>query len=193
MITTDIDFDGAFSATAPAPAGDAPTERQLAYLGSLRTDWQRAEDELALLTSREPLRPAWVDPATKSEASDMIGKGVAAIGTARAASRVARERSRTVTEGMWIVGTLGEDGAEVYKVQQAVHGSGRLYAKLLTDEGFVFAPGVLRHLTEQGRKMTAEEGRQYGQLYGVCCRCGAQLTDEESIARGLGPVCASKF
>ena len=76
---------------------------------------------------------------------------------------------------------------------QAVHGSGRLYAKRLTAEGFVYVAGALRRLATEGRPMTADEGRQYGQLYGVCCRCGAQLTDEESIARGMGPVCASKF
>lgn len=32
----------------------------------------------------------------------------------------------------------------------------------------------------------------YGKLLGVCGMCGRELTDEESRARGLGPVCASK-
>lgn len=32
----------------------------------------------------------------------------------------------------------------------------------------------------------------YGQLIGQCGRCGLALTDEESRARGLGPVCADK-
>lgn len=32
----------------------------------------------------------------------------------------------------------------------------------------------------------------YGQILGVCGRCSRELTDEDSRARGLGPVCASK-
>lgn len=32
----------------------------------------------------------------------------------------------------------------------------------------------------------------YGQLTGTCGRCGRQLEDEESVARGIGPVCATK-
>jgi hypothetical protein len=33
----------------------------------------------------------------------------------------------------------------------------------------------------------------YGQLIGACGRCGRALTDEESRALGLGPICADKF
>jgi hypothetical protein len=32
----------------------------------------------------------------------------------------------------------------------------------------------------------------YGRLLGVCGMCGRELTDEESRARGLGPICAAK-
>ena len=195
MTTTDLDFDETFAATAPAPSGDAPTERQIAYIADLRARWQRAEDAIAQSRSRVPVRPAWVDPATRSEASAMIDKGVAALAAQSDAMRTAvvERAGHVVTEGMWIIGTLGQDDAEVYKVQRAVHGSGRLYAKQLTAEGFVYVAGALRRLATEGRPMTADEGRRYGQLYGVCCRCGAPLTDEESIARGMGPVCASKF
>lgn len=33
----------------------------------------------------------------------------------------------------------------------------------------------------------------YGQLTGTCCICGAKLENAESIAAGIGPVCAGKF
>lgn len=34
---------------------------------------------------------------------------------------------------------------------------------------------------------------KYGRLSGRCCSCGRDLTDPESIAAGIGPVCATKF
>jgi hypothetical protein len=33
----------------------------------------------------------------------------------------------------------------------------------------------------------------YGRLTGKCCVCGRTLEDAESIARGIGPICAQKF
>ena len=33
----------------------------------------------------------------------------------------------------------------------------------------------------------------YGKLTGTCGVCGRHLEDAESIARGIGPVCASRF
>jgi len=41
-------------------------------------------------------------------------------------------------------------------------------------------------------KMTLEEGKKYGAIYGVCVRCAATLTREESIERAMGPICAGK-
>ncbi|MGV8846363.1 DUF6011 domain-containing protein [Tessaracoccus sp.] len=104
-------------------------------------------------------------------------------------------------------------GQDIYKVQLAVHGSGRPYAKLLViDEPdcggcqngedcvppcawgahFEMAPGAIRRLSEATR-LSLEEAATFGQLYGVCCVCGATLTDEDSIAAGIGPICRRKF
>lgn len=33
----------------------------------------------------------------------------------------------------------------------------------------------------------------YGKEFGVCSCCGRELTNPESIARGIGPICASRF
>jgi len=33
----------------------------------------------------------------------------------------------------------------------------------------------------------------HGQRTGTCSVCGAELTNGESIARGIGPVCAERF
>lgn len=34
---------------------------------------------------------------------------------------------------------------------------------------------------------------KHGRLYGQCACCGKELSDPESVARGIGPVCAEKF
>ncbi len=90
------------------------------------------------------------------------------------------------TEGMYLVNGVA------YKVQRAIHGSGHLMAKRLTPDGFTFEPGAIARIN-QSHRMTAEQAAQYGKLYGRCIRCQADLTDEESIARGIGPICATKI
>lgn len=94
----------------------------------------------------------------------------------------------TVDEGMYRL----PDGA-IAKVQRAVHGSHQLYAKQLdTDTGlFDYVPGLIRRLRPEHR-MTVEEAGAFGLLYGRCIVCGRTLTDEKSIAAGIGPVCASR-
>lgn len=102
---------------------------------------------------------------------------------------------------------------DIYKVQKAVHGSGNLYAKKLvvldggyevqSGEGwrggrltkvtvsFEYAPGIFNKLSEDDR-LSLEEAREFGALYGTCCVCGRLLTNELSIALGIGPVCGSR-
>ena len=90
----------------------------------------------------------------------------------------------------------------IFKVQAAVHGSGRLYAKRLVVESvegsedyhvrFEYAPGAVSVLRASDR-MTLEEAKEFGALYGTCCVCGRTLTDEVSIAAGIGPVCGGRI
>lgn len=51
---------------------------------------------------------------------------------------------------------------------------------------------VYRQLKEEHR-LTLEEAKEFGSLYGVCCRCGRRLTNETSKANGIGPICEGKF
>ena len=92
-----------------------------------------------------------------------------------------------VTEGIYRTAA-----GKVFKVQKAVHGSGKLYAKELIDGSFVYAPGAIRKLRVED-KMTLAEAQEYGRLYGVCIVCGRTLTDESSIEAGIGPTCVKKF
>jgi hypothetical protein len=112
---------------------------------------------------------------------------------ARTASpeRPAQATQPAVTQDGWY-----QKGADIFKVQRAVHGSGNLYAKRLVVTGpgeasWEYAPGMVRLLTEADR-LTVEAAASFGRLYGVCAVCGRTLTDEGSIEAGIGPVCINK-
>lgn len=97
----------------------------------------------------------------------------------------ARRRQPLREEGIY-----RDAAGDVFKVIRS--SNDRLYAKQLVDGKFEYAPGATRRLTAAD-KLTLAQASQYGQLTGVCCRCGARLTDEDSIKRGIGPVCATYF
>jgi hypothetical protein len=85
---------------------------------------------------------------------------------------------------------------DIWKVQLAVNGSGKPYAKkLVVEDGkgrWEYVPGGVSQLSIN-EALTLEEAEAFGQLYGVCAVCGRVLTDETSIARGIGPVCISRL
>lgn len=99
--------------------------------------------------------------------------------------------SEPITDGIYRT----PDGT-VIKVQKAVHGSGNLYGKRLVIDGdhgsFVYEPGLLKRITAE-MKLSLDDAAEFGRLYGFCIVCGATLTDENSIARGIGPICAGRF
>lgn len=54
-------------------------------------------------------------------------------------------------------------------------------------------PVVAKMNVEQGgHKLTQEEAAAFGKTHGFCVCCGRLLTDPESVAAGIGPVCAKK-
>jgi hypothetical protein len=86
----------------------------------------------------------------------------------------------------------------LYRVYPARADRTRLLAKEIIVDGmlnhvtFEYAGAANRFVHPEGR-LTLEEAKAFGQLYGYCCVCGTELTDPESIAAGIGPVCATKF
>jgi hypothetical protein len=177
--------------TVLAPAEPAATEPQVAFCQDL-------------FRTREPL-PDWADvePQKGQERINDFTKKQAHEFIDRMKPQPWRKKVQNkiddVTEGMYKL----PDG-DIYKVQVAVHGSGQLYAKKLeietfTDvdgeekkEGkFVYQPNGMRRLRPE-YKMSLEEAKKYGSLYGICCVCGRTLTNEESIADGIGPICGGK-
>jgi len=98
--------------------------------------------------------------------------------------------ARPIEPGMYLL-----DGIAI-KVQPARSDPSRCYAKRLatgTGKGtFVYEAGLIRRLTPDMR-MTPADAAEFGKVWGVCCVCGALLTDPESIAQGIGPVCITRI
>lgn len=72
--------------------------------------------------------------------------------------------------------------------------TGNLYANKMVivddDVSWVFMKGIMRRVERSAKRLTAEEAGKYGKLHGICIICGRTLTNEDSIERGIGPVCA---
>lgn len=68
------------------------------------------------------------------------------------------------------------------------------YAKKYVSETgkWEYYPGAVTKLRSEF-KMDLEACKSFGKLYGRCMVCSRTLTDEESVAAGIGPICAGKF
>jgi hypothetical protein len=172
--------------TTAKPASD----RQRAYLTSLLADKDLtgtaypAYDAGVItgLTSREASNA--ISDLLKLPRKPVTSKTFAAP---KAAARPLSE----ITEGMWLVGDDITTG-RIFKVIPSRE-SDRHYARELVDGDFVYAKGAMYVIAESGRRMTLDEAKQYGAITGRCCVCGRMLTDPNSIAAKIGPVCAKKF
>lgn len=100
-----------------------------------------------------------------------------------------------ITDGMWKLGDT------IYKVQWNREKT-NLYGKRLVVEtysdttvtSFEYEPGIVRKLTVgRAHKLSLEEAKEFGALYGTCCVCGRTLTNEESIEAGIGPICGGRL
>lgn len=165
------------TATRSAPA----TEKQVAFANSLIDEVEALTDDVDVDGLRDMIADA--DKRTASMTIDHL------IGTRDQLRREAREANRPADVPEGIHFTAGT----VFKVQRSQHG--RQYAKRLDTAGGSFeyvGQSPLRNLSDS-TLMTLEDAQEFGQLYGICARCGALLTDEDSIDRGVGPVCAKRF
>lgn len=97
-----------------------------------------------------------------------------------------------LTPGMYQVGNA------FYRVKKS-KSTGRLYASLLVATGdedkpyrYERAVGALRLIRPEHR-MSADEIKAFGRVSGQCMDCCRTLTKPESIAAGIGPICAKKF
>lgn len=83
----------------------------------------------------------------------------------------------------------------MYRVYPARQ-SDRILAKRLVSDGeggwtFEYA-GMASRFVKADERMTLEEAKAWGATFGTCCVCAALLTDPESVANGIGPICGSR-
>lgn len=155
------------------------TERQTDYLRSLLASRLVSSDYRADITAR--LDDGTLDSRTASSAIDFLRK----------APKPEVAKANDLPVGMYRT----SDGT-IYRVHESRE-SGRHYAKrmeydLFSDKPrFVYDRGAIMRLTLENR-MTLAEAKAWGVETGFCCVCGAFLTDERSVAEGIGPVCAKR-
>lgn len=101
----------------------------------------------------------------------------------------------TVPAGRYAIEVDGV--VKFYRVDRPTEGTyaGRVFVKVQAGDDMHRLPwpvqvATLNAIAEVGAK---EASIRYGRELGVCGRCGRTLTDEESRAAGIGPICANRF
>jgi len=83
------------------------------------------------------------------------------------------------------------------------YGQNKWYGRITTDGIFSPAEAARNLEPENKRELWALLKRlrdddaeqvfaEYGKRFGVCCVCGRELTNEQSVEDGIGPVCKQK-
>lgn len=178
------------------------TEPQVRFIKNLETDRDVSGDEAQ--QALELSRALWRAGAFSKEAASTL---IDVLKQQPRLESVSGTITTPASEGMHRLNGV------IYKVQRALYGSGNLYAKRLVLEepdcggcqngeycevpcqwsaSFEYAQGAIKELSET-TKMTLEQAKEWGVLYGTCCVCGRTLTNEDSIAAGIGPICAGRF
>lgn len=109
------------------------------------------------------------------------------------------EPKATVPDGRYAI--TGEDGTtDFYRVKNGKgKWAGRIFVTLLLGSpGDLREQNVSRVVTGTVLHKIIEDGpeaacKRFGSELGVCGICGSPLTDPESIALGIGPVCRKRF
>lgn len=150
------------------------SERQVSYLTSLLND--RVCDSDKRDEALAKIRLGDMDKTTASYFIDML-------------LRAPKVRAAAAPHVELAVGMYMHEG-KVYRVKRSE--AGHLYASELVGRKFQFARGMMRVLQPEDR-MTLEQAKAYGVEYGVCCVCGRLLTNEVSVAEGIGPICSGRL
>ena len=169
-------------------AGQRPaaSSKALDYLGSLMNERDVPADDLAAM---EVAIGRGLDSQTCSQLIDEC-KSYPKLSVARG--------EQPLEDGMYRTPSGG-----IFKVYHTVHGANQQVAKrLVLDEdansGWRFeyegkAPLKGPDAIQPQWRMTLDQAKEFGAVYGVCCICSRTLTNEDSIEAGIGPVCAGRI
>lgn len=168
------------------------------------------EKQVGFLLKLAGERPAWADvnnvhaDTIKAFASAADGKASASywIGEALKQEKEAAAPQFNMAQEL-DDGVYRKDGT-FYKVYHTVHGANVQVAKVLLvtpkgqdADGNELFGGTWEYVGKKPlytlrpeHKLTQDEAKQFGLVYGMCVRCARDLTREESIHVGYGATCA---
>lgn len=151
------------------------TEKQINFLVKLLAE--KIEDPAKSLDAIK-----WVHEhkLSKALASEKISEYMAMPSV-----RTAFSSTSELDEGMY---RMNDEIFKVYRTQ-----AGHLTTKQLIEGCFEYTGRKPLHSLTAEHRMSLVEAQEYGRITGICCNCGRKLTNEESIAAGIGPICASRF
>lgn len=183
-------------------AVNAEREQEQSY----QATWTAPAVKLASEKSVEFMTTLWLERSDKATAEQVTAWGrqqdqatvSAKITWLKTQPKLATARTPIpdVPAGRYAV--TGEQGQTVFlKVDRPTEGQwkGRTFVKVQAGDEFhnmalPVAKALLAKILADGPKAASV---RYGKELGVCGVCGRTLTDEQSRAEGIGPVCATKF
>lgn len=164
---------------------NAKTEWERNFVASVTEQynarWTISEKQAAVLVKiASAVKPAR-EPRVPAAALDLSGVPSGRYAVPDGDTRL-KVKIDHVTEGKWAGWTFVKDAAE--------YGQGRKYGSQRPGQTYRGA------IEEQLRAIAADPraaSAAYGKLTSTCGVCGRHLEDEESVARGIGPICAGRF
>ena len=182
--------------TAGAPVVRVASEAAVNYCGALMLE--KATATGSDVEAATAAIYAWLAGRGAREVSDNIDR-LKAEGFTGRARRVAADAPE-LEDGMYVRAT---DGVifKVYRTRAGHAAAKRAEVTVVgvNDEGktvyeaeMVYEGKAPLHTLDASMRMGMDEARQFGALYSCCCMCGETLSNELSIALGIGPWCGGR-
>lgn len=156
----------------------ASDEWEVKFIGSIQDQYSRK----GALSEKQWVLVERVAGGTEEKPSlDLSGVPSGMYAVPQGSTRL-KIQIKHITKGKWAGWTFVSDGA-MYG-QQKKYGSCK--------PGGNYQGGIQEQLAAVAADPMVASAA-YGHLTSSCGVCGRHLEDEESVARGIGPVCANKF
>ena len=166
----------------------------------------RTADAVAIEAGQIPRLIRWLEAQDWSDFAQSLAAEYARLGslTPLQLSAAARMRSKSTASKAARMTQKGfarrepevgfyQAGSAVYKVQENRTKTAR-YAKVLCDDGsWAYVGKNPFSLLQPSDRLTRESAAAHGRLTGRCVCCGRTLTNPDSVAAGIGPICAQHF
>lgn len=183
------------TANRPAPIANRASDKQVNYVLSLLDKVIAnipALREGAVLVRETVQESVQAGTYTKAMASKMIDKMTAELAKAPKnepdpKSEVEKPKPQLIHLALYYY------GGKAYRARKSIS-SGNFYMEELVlkpKPKFVYARGVIVGIRPE-HLMPPEQAAMFSKTVGACCNCLRELTANESLRRGYGPVCAAR-